>query len=63
MLISKILNAMIKQRLFPAVMGYACIHIMYSYDSLPLEQTLRQAEDNRIELEEVLKHYQKDKLK
>lgn len=25
---------MIKQRLFPAVMGYACIHIMYSYDSL-----------------------------
>lgn len=27
----------------------------------PLEQTLRQAEDNRIELEEVLKYYQKDK--
>ena len=34
MLISKILNAMIKQRLFQAVMGYVCIHIMYSYDSL-----------------------------
>ena len=54
---------MIKQRLFPAVMGYACILMTACNPPGPLEQTLRQAEDNRIELEEVLKHYQKDKLK
>lgn len=59
---------MIKQKLLPAVMGYACIYILCIFMTAcnppgPLEQTLRQAGNNRIELEEVLKHYQKDKLR
>ena len=56
---------MIKQRRlsWDMLVYILCILMTACNPPGPLEQTLRQAEDNRIELEEVLKHYQKDKLK